>query len=459
MKAVCCLATLILVIGGVASPAVGQDQESALAIEREVRRIADERELWPGFDPLIIPLAVFTGEHTYLFRHPAPPDGFTELEGVRPRAFVVDGRYPGVTANSSTEIGGTVTATLLADGMRARQDATVLAAVALHEAFHVYQRAHHPTWSGNEGDLFLYPVDNARLLALRRLESAALREALESADDTGASCWTRLALEFRGERFQAMDSVFTSYERLNELNEGLAAYVQLLAAGEDMIDVPVDGFHATDVRDRIYVTGPAFSLLLDRLRPGWQNALEADDGQYLDEMLEVVLLADSPGKEVRCAIEANQTAQIEQKAQRDAAAVIETRSTRREQFDAREGWRVVVQAAEEEPFWPQGFDPLNVERVDGGILHTRLLHLGNEAGELQAIDEEGADVEMLTEGIGPHPLFNGTRRVTIAGLSEPEIVTEDRRVTIRAPGLSAQFNSARVQVVGMEVHVDLASGD
>jgi len=51
----------------------------ALAIDAELQRQAAERALWPGFDPLAIPLAVFTGQQTVLFRHPQPPPEFVPL--------------------------------------------------------------------------------------------------------------------------------------------------------------------------------------------------------------------------------------------------------------------------------------------------------------------------------------------------------------------------------------------
>ena len=53
----------------------------------------------------------------------------------------------------------------------------------------------------------------------------------------------------------------------------------------------------------------------------------------------------------------------------------------------------------------------HVERVDGGILHTRFLRLGNDGATIEAVDG-AADLEAFTEAAGAHPLFNGVRRVT-----------------------------------------------
>ena len=400
-------------------------------IEREVQCIASSRALWPGFEPLGIPLAIYDGERTHLFRHPAG-------------AQVFEGRHPAVNANTSAEIGGAVTATLMAD--RPGSTPGELAAVALHEAFHVFQRRRHPSWQADEGALLLYPVDDAKLLGRRRLESEALRRAL--ADPGKAACWARQFLAFRRERFAGIDPAFAAYERGTELNEGLAQYIQLLAAGQTP-EIPADEFPAAEVRHRIYAIGPAIAFLLDRLRPGWQTSLEGDDKQLLEDLLA------SAAKEGDCAFTPAEIERAEKAAREDTAAIRAGRTERRKAFDARPGWRVVVQAAEGKPLWPQGFDPLNVALVDGGLLHTRFLQLGNDAGKIEAIDGEGTDLETLTEGIGPHPLFNGVRRAAIAGLPKPEIKSDGGTVEIRAPGFFARFENALVEVRGTEAVVRL----
>jgi len=236
-----------------APPAAAQDAERALAIAREVERVAADRVLWPGFDPLSFPLAIFAEGRTYLFRHPSPPEGFAPVAGAAPHVLAFEGRHPALVANTSIEIGGVTTATLLADGGPGEPSGVRdLAAVALHEAFHVFQRARHPGWVGNEADLLLYPVADAGLLGLRRRESAALRRALAAADEADAACWARLALEARRERFAAMDSAFSAYERLTELNEGLATYIQLRVAGRTTVDIPEMEFPPAAVRTRSY---------------------------------------------------------------------------------------------------------------------------------------------------------------------------------------------------------------
>lgn len=112
---------IVFLIIVAAAPGRGDDGRSrALAIAADVERIAGRGPLWPGFDPLRIPLAIYTGERTFLFRHPSPPEGFESVPDASPVAFVFAGRHPRVTANTSAEIGGVVTATLLADDLSAK---------------------------------------------------------------------------------------------------------------------------------------------------------------------------------------------------------------------------------------------------------------------------------------------------------------------------------------------------
>lgn len=422
----------------------------AIAIEREVERIAaasvGEKALWPGFDPLTIPLAVFDGERTFLFRHPAPPEGFKPVPGAAPGTCSSPGRSEAVTANSNSTIGGIPTATLLLSGPQAGDSAARSAAVAIHEAFHVFQRAHHPAWTANEADLFTYPVERVDLLVFRRLETEALRRALVAKDDAGAACWARRALAMRGKRFQRMDAAFRSWERGTELNEGLATYVEARAAGRLGFEFPSGGFAPSEVRRRAYSTGLALASLLDRFAPGWPAALEADDGRTIDGALEAALGPGEPcefGDDVL-------TAAAEQ-ARTDVAALEAERTRRLAAFEGKPGWRVVVEAGGEWLLWPQGFDPMNVERLTTSrVLHTRFLRLGSLTGRIEVMNTEA-----VTEGVGSNPLLQGVRRVVVTGLAEPVVTDEDGIVRLRAPGLTAGFKGGRITRSGQTVVVNL----
>ena len=416
----------------------------APAVMHEFDRMA-AKMLWPNFAPQRTPIAIFDGTRTWLFRHPAPPPEFVPVadhDSVR----TMDGRYSEVTANTSTNIGGVLTATLSNTGTTAplrRQ-----AALVIHEAFHVYQRQHHPEWSANEADLFLYPVDNAETLQMRRLESEALRRALSSAEQS--QCWARAALDARAARFAKLPSSAVEYERRTELNEGLAQYVEDRAAGETRADLlPAGEFAPDQIRLRAYSTGEALGLLLDRFDPpqsatqqdpgrffgNWRDELDGGKGQFLDQILERRLSGAKA-----CEFYAPEKKAALQRAQADVGQLQKQREQALRDFHAQPGWRVVVESAGA-GFGIQGFDPLNVSLVGSGlVLHRRYLKAGGNGATLEIIGGRA-----LTEAAGSHPMFSGIRRITFAGLNAPPTITEkDAGVSVSAPGLKADFAKATV---------------
>lgn len=445
---------LTLLIIGACSHQVTSD-EIAVLVAEEVERSANTKNFWPRFDPMAVPLAIYDGNYTYLYRHPANPEGFTRSEDNERTGFIYSGRHPAMTANSSADIGGTMTATLLIEDVKPEQSISMLAGVAIHEAFHVFQREWHPDWAANEGDLFMYPADSPALLSLRRLETEAMRRALENPDPSDSQCWTRLALSLRAKRFSEMDPQFAAYERDTELNEGLATYVQYQADGRKTVTFPTGGFGAPDVRPRAYVTGAAFALLLDRIDIEWRDQFDAGGRQSLDEALQSKLISRGTKSSGRCEFTDTEISSSNERALRDVAALAAARKERRAGFDDRETWRLVIKAADGKPLWPQGFDPLNVEQVQGGILHTRFLRLGNDQGHVETIDTGDVDIEAFSVGAGPHPLFNGIEEVSIVGLSEHEFTTRGDYVSIQIPGLKAEFAGASIHRSGRETVVQL----
>lgn len=417
----------------------------AVQIEQAVHGLVNaptNTGLWPGFDPLKIPLAVYDGETTWLFRHPSPPPGFVSLSSQQ-GAYAKPGRLDAIVANSSAEIGGVNTGTLIVDpSVQRRPDEW--AAIAVHEAFHVFQRARHPGWIGNEADLFVYPVDNPPLLSLRRLETSAFQQALATEDRESSACWARLALNLRNRRYAAMDAPFAAYERGTELNEGLAAYVQMQAQGQFAIDWPPSEYPPAQVRQRAYALGAALAMLLDRFAPDWRNGFEANDKQTLDGALTRAL---GPGRV--CVFEPAVQAEEEQTAARDIADLQQERKRALEQFEVKRGWRVIVDAAEGAPLWPQGFDPLNVVRVDDKrVLHTRFVKLGNDGGQVEVMGQTS-----LSDGIGTHPLFNGLKTLQVTGLPPPIVQQTDGGVTVTADGLALSFKKATATISGETVRI------
>lgn len=418
----------------------------ALLAEADARAAGD---IWPDFDFRSIPVAIFDGERTLLLRHPSPPPEFVRVPGGE--VYAAPGRHAAVFANSSAQVGGVMTATVMpADSLTLRQRAGVL----VHEAFHVHQRARHPGWTANEVELFTYPAEDVRLLALRRMETEALHRALVSPGPPasgGSECWARAALELRRERFSAMPPGATMYERRSELAEGLARYVQLRVTGTaDRTLLEGRRYPADGIRHRVYESGAALGRLLDRHAPGWRSTLTASDSLSLDELLSRSL-GPPRGPGVRCGIAAQDRARVEREAAADVQSLRERRTAARSSFLEAPGWRLVIDAASA-PLFPQGFDPLNVQVLGAGdVLHTRYLKLGNSSGGLEVLGRSS-----LTTAAGAHPLFNGVRQLRITGLAvEPTVEQLDGVVRIRSEQLYGELRDASVEREGSTITVRL----
>jgi hypothetical protein len=417
------------------------------AVVDEVDAVAARSALWPGFDPRRVPLAIYNGDATLLFRHPNPPPEFVSLSS-RQGVWAFAGRHESVTANASAELGGVRVATAMLKPS-ARRDVRAQAALVIHEAFHVFQRERHPDWSANELELFVYPFEDADALRLRRLETLALSRAETSRAPADAACWASAALNLRAERYARIPSGSAAYERGTELNEGLASYVEMLAAGRGhKTSLSPEDFPASEVRQRAYATGRALATLLDRFAPDWKQRLEAGDKRPLDVALAAALPARAAG---RCEPAPLQLRDASERARRDVAALVAKREALRRDFLARPGWKLEL-VVEGPPLFPQGFDPLNVERVGAReVLHTRYLKLGGGAGFIEIINRHS-----LTEGAGEHPLFNGLRRLTVTGLaSEPAVAESGGKTTVAADNLKAEFNGAHVTRSGQTLFIRL----
>jgi hypothetical protein len=418
------------------------------AVVDEVERVAARSALWPGFDPRRVPLAIFNGATTLLFRHPNPPAEFVSLSS-RQGVWAFAGRHESVTANAPAELNGVwaATAMLTPDKRRTLRER---AALVIHETFHVFQRERHKDWTANEAELFVYPFEDADALRLRRLETLALTRAAALRADGAAACWASAALKLRAERYARIPKGSAAYERGTELSEGLASYVEALAAGRTSgAGLPAEDFAAGEVRQRAYATGRTLALLLDRFGAGWKEKLEGGDKRPLDEMLAASLPA--PGA-ARCELAPTDLQNAAERARKDVGELTLKREALRRDFLALPGWKLELVVGGGVQLFPQGFDPLNVERVGAReVLHTRYLKLGGSAGTIELINRRS-----LTEGAGEHPLFNGVRRLTVTGLaSEPAVTEAGGKTTIAAENLKAEFTGAEVTRSGQTILVRL----
>lgn len=384
--------------------------------------------LWPGFEPGRVPLAIFDGRDTFLIRHPTPPRAAVRVSTV-PIIDRQSGRDPSLTANSRAVLSGEQTATLIVDPAR-RRTADEDGAILIHEAFHVYQAERHPTWEANEAELFVYPFGDAAVLRERYLEERALARAL-AAPINEARCWANEVLAARARRAAILADGALAYERSIELKEGLATHVQNRASRRP---AAVRRFEPEHVRDRAYAVGAGLAALLDRLTPGWSVLLERGDATALDPLLARAVTAAS----ARCAWPPGEQDEADRRAREGAATIARSREEARRAFDQLAGWRIVVTSGAE-PLWPQGFDPLNVRQLGtGAILHTRFLDLKNGSAAVQVLGHT-----TLSEAAGTHPLFQGVRQLTIAGIAtEPDAQERGDRVELRAEGVTLDARGA-----------------
>ena len=438
--------------------------DDVYAVVAEVDRIASRVALWPSFDPRRVPVEIYDGQTTFLFRHPNPPAEFVSLSSRR-GVWAFAGRHETATANAPAKLNGVWTATVMIE-TAAKRTLRERAALVVHEMFHVHQRERHPKWSGNELELFTYPFEDAELLALRRLETEHLRRAERAASLKDAACHARLALDTRQERFARLSAGAAGYERALELNEGLARYVEARSINARESGLTANEFAAEELRTRAYATGHALALLLERFAHAtWEMRLEAGEPLSLDELLAAALPASatlpaahalpnaaaSP-RSSSCALPESFKSAARVRAGVETGKLVARRESLRREFAAQAGWKIVVHAAAGAPLWPQGFDPSNVHRLGAtDVLHTRHLKLGNDAGAIESFHKQ-----MLTSGAGAHPLFNGVRRLTLAGLAAEPVVREgEGKLSLEAEGIKAEFRGARLERAGQTLTINL----
>jgi hypothetical protein len=203
-------------------------------------------------------------------------------------------------------------------------------ALIVHEAFHVHQDRTQPERGANEGALVVYPVLSIANNVGFGLEAGALAEAIEAADAAALRHAALRWLAIRTQRRIALPPRAIEYEDGVEFSEGLAKYTEyrlwqvlegrtpapefaraqgfrgygdlsprrraLLAEMRAMLrgEVNVNNapYGTAPARMRLYFSGMAMAVLLDRLDPAWKARFWQNDSS-LTAMLRTAL-APSP---------------------------------------------------------------------------------------------------------------------------------------------------------------------
>jgi hypothetical protein len=422
---------------------------------------AAKQPLWPGFNPSTMPIAVFDGDKTYLVRHPSPPPEFSPVPN-RPGILVFDGQYPAVVANSTRDIGGLRTGTVLA--LPGKYSRNMLSA-SLEEMFHAFWLPHHPSLRPNEMARYVYPIDQPKNLALLLGEDEALARAIEAGSEPQAAAWAITALRLRSERTASLPDEIRDFEDALETMEGTANFLAGRATGETAAQTakrlrrerPADG-----IRWRFYDSGTALCMLLNRFMPDWKTHSEEEPALTLGMLTSTALSK----RTIRPAtFSPAESAGFRHRAAKSIAGLNESRRRLRADVLARPGARVIIRVpADADTLRVDRFDPINLSILDRAeVVHANYLTLKSDSASVD-VNNRGfvrgsfAGTVSLTEPEGVHPIRDGVRQVTIVGIREdPSIKRENGAVMIEAPEIHASLKDADVQVNGRTVTVTLAS--
>jgi hypothetical protein len=149
-------------------------------------------------------------------------------------------------------------------------DLVAASRLLIHEAMHVMQPTVLPFPKNTQGGDGLDYLDGPTGRLWLRLEIAALADALSGADAIGA------ALVFRANRLGSASPDERRRQISLELSEGLPEYTGWrLTDSLGLVNVlrKPEAPQQSYVRRFPYLTGPAYALLLDRVRPGWRHGL------------------------------------------------------------------------------------------------------------------------------------------------------------------------------------------
>jgi len=281
---------VVLVLAVVAPVATGAGQAPDRDVFAFVRAFDDARvrQAWPGFNPTEWPIAIFDGKQTILLRHPSPPPEFVPLPG-QPGVLVMPGRHPAVVGNSTREIGGVRTATVVATPGQ-DVDSTVLACV--EEVFHVFWLRRHTNFRPNEMARYSYPVKDVENLQRVFEEDDALARALEADSPSQAAGWTAAMFTIRRDRLRRLSDDDRAFETGLEMMEGTANYVARVAVGQKREATAArlrEEWPPDHIRWRFYNTGTALCFLLDRFQPDWKARIDRELERTTADLLEAAI--------------------------------------------------------------------------------------------------------------------------------------------------------------------------
>jgi len=411
--------------------------------------IAQNAELWPGWNPLKTPLVFHDSQVAYVIGHPAPPKDYDPIDSLGDLQVYRGRPHPDMAANTAAQVAGHWCALIMIPDPGAR--VKDYARLVLHECFHVYQSTalgHLPR--PNVQVMSRYPENDPENNALSIIENRLLASGLDGNDAAVAEFLAVRYARHQKLRALGMQDVCI-YEELSEYNEGTPTYVEL-KAGKPLADIK-DGLLTSNVGGsgagyrRFYFTGAAIALLLDKNLPGWQLRF-AEVGKTLRELLQEALPESHPSLQAKTAVD-----QTDRKAVDDPISQVLTACGYREILDAersREAERQtkidsimadlksgpgVLVEIEIPPESVVLFDPVNILVVKPGVrIHTRMC--GFKAGN---------GTEAFIESICLED--QKARRISLRLPALPE-VHQGAGFTVSGPGLSVRAPAGAFEKTG-----------
>jgi hypothetical protein len=209
-------------------------------------------------------------------------------------------------------------------------------AMILHEGFHAFQAARAPDKGPDEMSAIDYPLLDAANNSLWALEAALMTDALLNGSPDARGAKIRELVAVRSERRAGLAEEAVAYEDRTEYLEGLAKYIEFRFLEEtrslepdprlffihgfsgfgprleeirnesilrikDIVAANVDmtgnKFGVGPLRFRLYSSGAALALLLDKVAPGWKADIFKEGVYLFDKLKKAVPLtvAESAG--------------------------------------------------------------------------------------------------------------------------------------------------------------------
>jgi hypothetical protein len=378
-----------------ASLAAQAPRDTAVVLDvvaKEVVRLgaAYGASIWPGYRPDTIPLAFVLPTHgTFLLNwHGSLPTGYRAIEGM-----------PGVAWREQKDLGAASTGTAI-DGRRVAQisvgptqalEPASLLSTAFHEAFHVFQhvsvRDGKRFGSGENSALVgSYPVFDVENETGFALEGHILADATAAATLARKRELARAFVGVRLARHRRLNGDLTDFDRMSELNEGLAQYALTRAlklvisdgpkawrpnAAKQLADMRAElsdltGAQNMSLRFRFYQTGPALASLLDDLAGEQWKVWIMRDNWTLEDALAHAVGVDAASEQAQHRAEsAYKLRAVRASAERNIEKLRASRLAKVDSVLSAPGIKLVL-AADSLPgrnFNSCGYDPQNVLQV------------------------------------------------------------------------------------------------